>query len=174
MEPKVCCVGRRGLQQAVSLSLAGCVGSARGCSDGAVRGRRSGHGFCNFIASVGIHSAGRGFNDFVAGALRKSFPTGRILSSPMVQWLFHQTGALGLKGSEHQRVALLKSSRALYSAQTGLAQTMSKCPRRKQLIVRCAQRLIKAGPSEVQSAMTPRKQFSTAGRPRQGQLPWPL
>ena len=46
-----------------------------------------------------------------------------------------------------------------------------KVHRRKQLVVRRAQRLIKAGPSEVQSAMTPRKQFSTAGRPRQGQLP---
>ena len=77
----------------------------------------------------------------------------------MVQWLFHQTGALGLKGSEHQRVALegavLRADRA--------GPDHVKVPRRKQLVVRRAQRLIKAGPSEVQSAMTPRKQFSTAG-----------
>ena len=61
---------------ATSRQLAGCVGSARGCSDGAVRGHRSGHGFCNFIASVGIHS------------LKK--PPDGISSSP-AQWQFHQT-----------------------------------------------------------------------------------
>ena len=58
---------------ATSRQLAGCVGSARGCSDGAVWGHRSGHGFCNFIASVGIRSAGRGFNDFLSKSRQEGF-----------------------------------------------------------------------------------------------------
>ena len=118
LEPKFCCVGRRGWQQAVSslAALAARAAAASGqlgaiaqgtasaislralgsipstissqkapgrdfvksgpmaISSNAARGHRSRllqfHGFCNFIASVGIHSAGRGFDDFLSKSSR--------------------------------------------------------------------------------------------------------
>ena len=85
-------------------------------------------------------------------------PLGRISSSPMVQWLFHQT---------RRSVGAIA-----WAICRGRAWQQSISSESERSRVRRAQRLIKAGPSKVQSAMTPRKQFSTAGRPRQGQVQW--
>ena len=183
MEPKVCCVGRRGLQQAVSLSLAGCVGSARGCSDGAVRGRRSGHGFCNFIASVGTHSAGRGFNDWRAvkelpQALGKDF----VKSNGPMAIPSNAAKCWGHSVSHLSRARL--ASRALSASASPSSSRRGRCapcrpgwPRPCQSAPAETARsppraaAYQSWPLRGQSAMTPRKQFSTAGRPRQGQLP---
>ena len=48
---------RRGWRQAVVRLLAALEARAPGGSDGSVRGHRSGRGFCDFVTSVGGHSA---------------------------------------------------------------------------------------------------------------------